>query len=97
MDIKTLTDRIVAKADDKLKRRIVEAAAALDNICRDGTAWGVEVNGKDVAWYQLVEAIKNGAFIRRQQENRQKAIDEFEKEVDRLRSEIDELTAGGGE
>lgn len=90
-DIKTLTDRLIAKADKELEKRIEKAAKPFDSECRDGCAWQVTFRTNEVSWYEALSTIGKTLFERRRDKNRQDALDSFMERVNGIQHDIDEL------
>lgn len=93
----TITDKIVARADDELRQRIKEASKPLDTLLRNGC--GHEITGPSgyddnspafkCCWYRAVAALQAAAFELHKHDNRQKSVDAFEARVANLEANIE--------
>lgn len=105
-----ITTRLIAAADEELRKEIKEATEPLAKLLRDGVC-GVTIKAmRDAgrhnagtefdtggAWYELLQALREDAFRKNAPRRREKKVAEFMSAVRDMQAELDSLRARIGE
>lgn len=97
-DPKSINDRLIQKADEKLEKEVSAATAPLASLLNNGGPYMMEViadGGEKIrlAWPEALAAMRKHAIAGLQKRRRQQEIDGFMRQVERLASEVEELRA----
>jgi len=90
-EIESLDQRIRDRAERELKKEINDLAEPLRNKMRVGHPLMVEINGKNVPIWELLDKVQerlHNHFLRQRQDA---AVEEFIEKVANLQAQIDEL------
>jgi len=93
--INGITERLIVKADEELKRRIDEAGEPLYKAICDGCGHDISVQSGDrkvrVNYIDAWRGLKELAFELRKVRNQQDKLDEFMSKVEQLSNDVEEL------